>query len=303
MLGWETIPAVVHQGDAHAVALMEIDENLIRKALTPLEEGEHLKRRKAIYEAIHPETKHGATGRGRPKEKSSHNENSISFAEDTAAKTGRSRPSIYRDLETADKITPAIATQLVGTKVAESKTELKRLASIVDEEERMAVAKQIGQGKAATVQEAAAQARVALGPVAAVAAETESIRDRVLRAVAQSGDRGATEGELAEATGLAIEQVRPRRVELVEAGLVAKTAQTRPSASGQAATVWRLGDHENRGRKEGEAPALEGKPQGKGIAKAYEAIDVLKSIRPSDPTRKRAMEIVANWIKANSRRM
>ncbi len=44
--------------DLHA-ELAEIDENLIRCQLTPAQEASAIFRRKAIYEALHPETKHG----------------------------------------------------------------------------------------------------------------------------------------------------------------------------------------------------------------------------------------------------
>jgi ParB family chromosome partitioning protein len=67
-LGWNSIPAVVADGlDADAAELIEIDENLIRADLTDAERALHLARRKELYEKAHPETKKGATGRGRKK--------------------------------------------------------------------------------------------------------------------------------------------------------------------------------------------------------------------------------------------
>ena len=88
-LKWKTIAAVVIDGvDAE---LAEIDENLVRADLSPAERKAHIGRRKELYEAAHPETKHGAVGRGRKE----FYENS--FVDDTADKTGRGRSTVARD--------------------------------------------------------------------------------------------------------------------------------------------------------------------------------------------------------------
>lgn len=47
--------------------LMLIDENLSRNDLTPAERAAAQARRKKLYQQLHPETKNGETGRGRPK--------------------------------------------------------------------------------------------------------------------------------------------------------------------------------------------------------------------------------------------
>ena len=50
-----------------------------------------------IYEALHPETKHGASGRrGSGKGESVSKNDNVTFSEDTAAKTGKSRRTIER---------------------------------------------------------------------------------------------------------------------------------------------------------------------------------------------------------------
>jgi hypothetical protein len=64
----ETILALVETEDSTALeqwrALAEIDENLIRRDLTAAQRAKLIARRKAAYEATHPETKHGGAPRG-----------------------------------------------------------------------------------------------------------------------------------------------------------------------------------------------------------------------------------------------
>src|SRR4051812_9203310 len=51
-LGWHEIPAIVHSGDELEAALAEIDENLVRSPLRPLEMAEQLAERDRILQAL-----------------------------------------------------------------------------------------------------------------------------------------------------------------------------------------------------------------------------------------------------------
>lgn len=76
-------------------ALAEIDENLMRADLMAAERAKALKARKKAYQDAHPETKRG----GDRKSKAITATNCRTpFTADTAAKTGRSRKSVERDL-------------------------------------------------------------------------------------------------------------------------------------------------------------------------------------------------------------
>jgi hypothetical protein len=80
--------------------LSEIDENLIRRDLTAAQRAKLIEKRKAAYEAVHPETKHGATGRSRGKSGQVGHSNER-FTADTAAKTGTPERTIRRNVTRA----------------------------------------------------------------------------------------------------------------------------------------------------------------------------------------------------------
>lgn len=63
-------------------------------------------------------------------------------------------------------------------------------------------------------------------------------RDRILAEIKRSGALGRTDGELQEQLNMNGSTQRPRRIELVDAGLVKDSGRTRKSASGRACVVW-----------------------------------------------------------------
>jgi ParB family chromosome partitioning protein len=95
----KTIPAIVEEEDSPEVErwrkLAEIDENLIRRTLTASERAKLIGERKAIYEEVHPETRHGGD------RKSSRQVGDLKerdrFTADTARKSGKSERAVQRD--------------------------------------------------------------------------------------------------------------------------------------------------------------------------------------------------------------
>lgn len=65
-----------------------------------------------------------------------------------------------------------------------------------------------------------------------------TLRDMVLREIKAAGLRGLTADEAAAAIGKTEFAVRPRLTELYRLGLITKTKDRRPNASGVDATVW-----------------------------------------------------------------
>jgi len=152
-LGWETIPAQIVEADELTAELIEIDENLIRNELTVLERGEVLKRRKEIYEAMYPETKHGGLPGLPGGGKAPKNEMISSFAIDTANKTGYSPRTIQQEVQIVNKLDENVKEKIRDTELANNKTELLKLARL-DKEEQNKIVEKIVTGTAKSVSDA-----------------------------------------------------------------------------------------------------------------------------------------------------
>lgn len=105
LLGWETIPAqVLANSDGELQAeLMEIDENLIRAELSPAQRAAAIKRRKVIWEALHPETGGHSVPTGRNPD-GKFGEGQRQFAADTAQASGMKKRAINNHLSRADAL-------------------------------------------------------------------------------------------------------------------------------------------------------------------------------------------------------
>jgi len=116
-LGRESIEANVMAKTSYLeMELIEIDENLCRAELTPAQRAVAIKRRKQIWEALHPESSgtncsdtdrissRGRVGEGRPQQ----------FASETAAVSGQSKQDINRHLARADALGDDLAA-IAGT--------------------------------------------------------------------------------------------------------------------------------------------------------------------------------------------
>lgn len=153
-LGREEIPAFIHEVDDLHAELAEIDENLQRSQLNPMDEFEALRRRQEIYEEIHPETRQYKAG-GHAKHGSASDK--MSFAEDTAWKTGKSRRTIERSVATARRLSDHIQNLIRGTTIARNKSQLGKLARL-PAEQQYEVAHKLVSGEASTVDQALSNA-------------------------------------------------------------------------------------------------------------------------------------------------
>ena len=134
-LGIEVRAEVVDCDDLHA-RLIEIDENLFRRELNPLDRAVFLAERKAVYLELYPETKNGAQG-GRGGKK---NEKlTMSFSKNSSLKTNMSPATIKRAVQIAEHIPADVRKRLTGTVLAEKQSDLLYLAGLEPGVQRRAV--------------------------------------------------------------------------------------------------------------------------------------------------------------------
>jgi ParB family chromosome partitioning protein len=181
-LGWDEIDVSVVQFDADQRVLWEIDENLCRAELTELERGEHLLRRKEIYEERYPETRAGMAQAWGANLALGHDVadkmSATPFAEDAAAKTGLTDRHIRRSMARVRKIDDRVRDRVrVLPEIADSGVELDALAEMEVAEQRRALVL-VERGEGAGIRDA----RRLMRPAAAAADEEEVEYRRLIRA-------------------------------------------------------------------------------------------------------------------------
>lgn len=155
-LGWEEIDVNITELEGLDAELAEIDENLIRNELHWTDRDKQLKRRKEIYEKKHPDAKRGNTAekaflRQINKVNGNNSHTPLSFAQDTANKSGLSDSTVRKGIERAIAFTDD---QMEVLKQADiSSTEATKLAR-EKEPQRDAIIQTIATGKANDVETA-----------------------------------------------------------------------------------------------------------------------------------------------------
>lgn len=124
--GLTEIPATVISANRLQAQLLEIDENLMRRELTPLDRATFLAKRKEVYEALHPETKHGGD-RGsaqvaKPGDLVSR------FTADIAAKLDLSERSVQLAITRFKRIAPDVRDRIATTWLARKGAMLDAIA-------------------------------------------------------------------------------------------------------------------------------------------------------------------------------
>lgn len=154
ILRWDVIPFTEVNIDGIVAELAQIDENFVRHELKTAERAELLKRRKEIYEQIHPETKHGKASKSELKKLKRKDEIISSFTEDTSQKTGITKRTIEQEVQIANNITPETKEVIKGTPVENKKIDLLDLSREKDPVKQLKLAKAVIDGDAKNVKEA-----------------------------------------------------------------------------------------------------------------------------------------------------
>lgn len=172
LLGWTEIECTVSSLDGLQAELAEIDENFVRRDLTPIAFGELLLRRKEIYEALHPSAKNGGDRKSEEIRTSKSRSDPVkSFAQDTAEKLGISRRTVERQVQIAKKLTPETKKLIRDSDTLITRTEALALSRLEPGPQVEATAL-LTAGKIQSVDEYAPPAQA--GPSAASACSPET---------------------------------------------------------------------------------------------------------------------------------
>jgi ParB family transcriptional regulator, chromosome partitioning protein len=124
--GLPSLQAIVFTGSELEARMLEVDENLLRRELSELDRAVFLAERKAIYEALFPETGHGKAPKGK-EEENFHFPGRESFADETAKKLGVSGRQVRTYLMRA-RIEPELRARLAVSRWADHGATLDALA-------------------------------------------------------------------------------------------------------------------------------------------------------------------------------
>jgi ParB family transcriptional regulator, chromosome partitioning protein len=141
LLGQTEIPVIVRQLSPDEARLVEIDENLMRRELDPLDRAVFMAERKAVWERMYPETAHGGDRKSRKKQ----GENQVAtiatrFSKDVGKRTGLSERSVQLACRIYAELGPDAIARLRGTPLAGNQAQLLLLARMTPAERDAAIA-------------------------------------------------------------------------------------------------------------------------------------------------------------------
>jgi ParB family chromosome partitioning protein len=154
------IVAELYEASNDEARLAEIDENLIRHELNPLDRAVFLAERKALWEKLHPEAKRGGDRRSKAAQDQTETISVWSFAKETADKIGLTDRAIRLAVSIATGLTRETRDAITGTYITNKQSDLLALSKLTDAQQKRAVAGLLGENpKWETVAKAVAAIR------------------------------------------------------------------------------------------------------------------------------------------------
>lgn len=146
-LGWGRIEAfVLDDPSPDELALVEVDENLVRAELTPLARGRFAARREELHMKLHPEARHGGDRKGLEYQENIKFRSleldpdpTRGFLEETAEMTGLAKSTVARARRIGKHILPELQDALEDTPIAHREGDLYRLAGLSEAEQQRAL--------------------------------------------------------------------------------------------------------------------------------------------------------------------
>ena len=137
-LGWGRIEAfVLDDPSPDELALVEVDENLVRSELTPLHRGRFAARRKELHRRLRLTARKGGDRRSPEYRENQLSENQTfdfpaapGFLEETAEATGLARSTLARAVRIGERIVPELQDALEETPIARREGDLHRIAGL-----------------------------------------------------------------------------------------------------------------------------------------------------------------------------
>ena len=155
-LGWKEIECNIMEISGLQAELAEIDENIVRHDVDPMDMDDLLLHRKEIYEALHPETK-ATVGRELAAKRWHATEpgspaSSKTFVEDTAEKMGVTPRTVEKRIQRAKNLTPEVKKIIKKSDIKVHDSE--KLSRIKEPEKQKEVAERLARHEIKTVEEA-----------------------------------------------------------------------------------------------------------------------------------------------------
>lgn len=128
--GIEDIEAIVVAATEDQALLMELEENLIRHELNPLDRAVFLAEWQAVYVKLHPEAKRGGDRKSKAKNQTGTVPvRSGSFTDAARERIGLSESTVQRAVKLALSLPPDVRAGLAGSDISRSRKELMDFAA------------------------------------------------------------------------------------------------------------------------------------------------------------------------------